>query len=100
MKAIEIIEAMTYDSSLAECTDVLTYDSDHETVKDWIARLFGSFHLEDGELYDGVYLVAWQVDANRFYPFDANYPPEVVLERDNPEDGAEDDQEVWLWRIE
>ena len=100
MKAIEIIKAMCYDSTLAECAQVQTYyGPDYATVNDWLSAVFGDFRIKCGEMEIGDYLVLWQVDSNRFYPFGVKETQDVVLIRKNEEDYPEDDREVWLYKI-
>lgn len=99
MKAIEIIQAMVYDSALAEHSQVVTYHG-NATTEDWIAMMFGSFRIKEGELEVSDYLATWQVDANFIYPFNADNAPDVVLERVDPENYDEDDREVYLYEIE
>lgn len=99
MKAIEIIRAMVYDSALAECADLATY-SGFNAPKVWVESYFVDFRLKRGDITEGIYLVLWQCDANRFYPFDAENPCDVVLVRNNAEQYEEDDREVWLYKID
>ena len=99
MKAINIIDAMTYDSGLAESSTVWKFSVDDE-VAPWIRRLFGSFHLKEGSIDPGYYyLTIWQGDAEGLI-FTASNPPDVTLTRDDPSESDEDDQEIYLWRIE
>lgn len=101
MKAIEIIQAMVYDSALAECAQVHTYHGpDYATVNDWLSAVFGDFRIKEGELEMSDYLVLWSVDSNRFYPFGVDETPDVVLVRNNAEQYEEDDREVWLYKID
>lgn len=90
---------MVYDSALAECAQMHTYYGEG-TVNDWLSSVFGDFRVKEGEIEEGSYLVLWQCDANRFYPFDAENPCDVVLVRNNEDAYDSDDREVWLWRIE
>lgn len=100
MKAIDIIKAMTDDSALAECGDVHTYYGDrYATVEDWIATIFGDFHVISGEIEPEDYLAVWSCNSNRIYPFDIENEPDVVLERNNPEEYDEDDLQIYLWTI-
>ena len=98
MKAIDIIDDMTFDPDLAESSSVWKFFVD-DIADQWIRRIFGSFHLKEGDLLPGHYLAIWQCDADGL-PFASNNSPDVTLERDFPEDGDDDDQKIYLWRID
>lgn len=104
MEALDIIKAMSYDSTLAEYSQVdefhPTYEVEGLEVQSWFTRIFGDFHLKAGRLVEGTYLSVWQVDLERVSPFGENNAPDVILERNRPEVYEKDDREVWLWRIE
>lgn len=101
MKAFEFLKAMVYDSALAECAQIHTYHGpEWATAEDWIAAQFGDFRIKEGELEVSDYLVLWQVDSNRFYPFGVEETPDVVLVRNDAEQYEEDDREVWLFKID
>lgn len=104
MKALDIIKAMSHDSTLAEYSQVSQFDPDLHVegleVEAWIAGLFGDFRLKAGRIERGTYLSVWQVDLDRVSPFGELNAPDVILERNRPEVYEKDDREVWLWRIE
>ena len=101
MKAIELIRAMVADASIAEHAQVHRWPgADYMSVERWLSNCFGDFRIKSGEVEECDYLVLWQCDSNYFYPFNANYAPDVVLERIEPELVATDDQEVWLYKID
>lgn len=98
MKAIDVIEAMCFDSDLAESSSIwVFYNGDSE--EKWIRRIFGDFHLKEGDVIPGYYLTIWQFDAMDL-PFFSHKAPDVTLVRDNPEEADNDDQEIYLWRVE
>lgn len=99
MKTIEIIQAMCYDSALAEYSQVVTFHG-NANEKYWIAMTFGDFRIKEGFLEPSDYLVTWQCDNDLIYPFSATNCPDCVLERINPEDYPEDDSDVYLYSIE
>lgn len=101
MKAIEIIGAMVYDSCLAEFSDLWEYE-EHDTVEEWIKRIFGDFIVKSGEIKEGSYLAVWSYHEDNL-PFlwhKDEHQPDAVLERVNPEDYPEYDRGIYLWRIE
>lgn len=101
MEALEIIKAMSYDSTLAEYSHVSEFDPDLQVeVEAWITNVFGDFRLKAGRIERGTYLSVWQVDLERVSPFGERNAPDVILERNRPEVYEKDDREVWLWRIE
>ncbi len=100
MKAIDLIRAMVADASIAEHGQVHGWPGvDYMSVELWVSNCFGDFRVKSGEVEEGDYLVLWQCDSNYFYPFNANYAPDVVLERVNTDEADADDQEVWLYKI-
>lgn len=99
MKAIEIIQAMCYDSALAEHSQVVTFHG-NATEEDWMAMMFGNFRIKEGFLEPSDYLVTWQCDNDCIYPFSVENCPDCVLERINPENYQDDDREVYLYSIE
>ena len=102
MKAIEIIEAMCYDSALAEKAQVVKYDG-LLSVSQWTADYFGAKivtsdygdAIKDGDKF----LCVYDVDMEDVFPFSKN-APDFILERYNPQDYPEDDSKINLWRIE
>ena len=100
MKALEIIKAMSYDSTLAEYSQVNEFDPTFQEVESWIASVFGDFRLKAGRIERGTYLSVWQVDLERVSPFGELNAPDVILERNRAKVYEKDDREVWLWRIE
>lgn len=100
MEALDIIKAMSYDSTLAEYSQVDEFDPEFRDVESWISGVFGDFRLKAGRIERGVYLSVWQADLERVSPFGENNTPDIILERNRPEVYDKDDREVWLWRIE
>lgn len=98
MKAIDIIDAMTRDSDVAESSCLWPFYED-DSVKEWANRIFGRYHVKDGELKPGTYLAIFQFDGVGL-TFVSNNTPDVTLVRDDPDEGEEDDQEIYLWRVE
>ena len=98
MKAIDIIDAMTFDPELAESSSLWKFYED-ESVASWAKRIFGDYHIKEGVMLPGYYLAAWQCDVLDL-PFKAHNKPDVTLTRDDPSESDEDDQEIYLWRIE
>ena len=98
MKAIDIIDAMTFDADLAESSSLWKFFVD-DVVDQWVRRLFGSFHLKSGTILPGYYLTMWQCDSYGLQ-FVSSNQPDAILARDFPEDGDPDDQEVYLWRVD
>lgn len=99
MKATDIIDAMCYDSALAEYGNVwnfFTYSDTHKLIEDY----FGDFELAMGELTPGKYFLVWEANGNDVYPFQVEHPAEVILQRNNPQDYDEFDRQIWLWKIE
>ena len=47
MKVIDIIDAMTRDSKLAESSCLFLFYED-DSVKEWANRIFGQYHVKDG----------------------------------------------------
>lgn len=99
MKAIDIIDAMTLDSEVAESSFLWRF-YEEDSVKEWSNRIFGRYHhVKDGELKPGTYLAIFQFDGIGL-PFVSNNTPDVTLVRDDPDEADADDQEIYLWRIE
>lgn len=102
MKADKIIEAMCYDSTLAEKSMVVEYNTWNGThsVRAWCKEQFGAEPVSAGRMKEGKYLVVYKVDGNDIYPFQNNNAPEITLKRIDAEQYPEDDRFIWLWRIE
>lgn len=98
MKAIDIIDAMCFDPELAESSSIWEFMED-DTVTSWVKRIFGDFRIKDGVMLPGFYLTAWQCDALDL-PFKVRNKPDVTFTRDDPDEAGDDDQEIYLWRIE
>ena len=100
MKAIDIIDAMTRDSEVAESSLLWPFDED-DSVKEWANRIFGRYHVKDGELKPGTYLAIFQFDGIGLHAQEWDIARRAVtLVRDDPDEGEEDDQEIYLWRVE
>jgi len=98
MEAIEIIKAMAYDSALAENSNVWYFDSSDAQKR--VSYVFGDFEITDGQFDSGYYLAVWSVDADSICPFQEDNKPDVTLTRVHKEDYDEDDNQIYLWRID
>lgn len=102
MKAVDIIESMVYDMTLADKALVVEYNTYGGTypLREWLADMFDAKALRCGGIKEGKYLVVYEASRDSIYPFQHKYEPEFVLERNNKEEYPEGDREIWLWRIE
>lgn len=99
MKALEIIEAMCYDSTLAEKAQVVKYDGQF-SVCQWFDAHFGAKIVTSDMIKDGdQFLCVYDCDMEDVFPFSKNVP-DFILERYNPQDYPENDRRINLWRIE
>ena len=93
MEAFYIIDAMVYDSRLAEKAMIVRYFEDVQTVKEFVQMQFGDYQVGEGEVTDGAFLAVYADDGNDIYPFQVEHEPEIVLT-----DIV--DNKIWLWKIE
>ena len=102
MKAIDIVDEMTRDSTLAEVSMVVEYDTWNGThpVREWCKETFDAEPISAGRLLEGKYLCVYAVHEDDIYPFIVRHAPEIYLKRINPEEYPEDDRFIWLWKIE
>jgi len=101
MKAVKIIEELVFDPGLAEVAGTLQYNTEaygqEEMAKSWFSCSIKEGRFENMQMY----LYVYKVHSEKYaHAFDALGKPDVVLTRLDPEEADEDDQEVWLWRIE
>lgn len=99
MKAIDVIKAMVYDSALAEKAQIVKV-REEDTVEDWCKAYFDATLLNGGISKGYYYLCVWSCDLNDVYPFQLRHNCDAELQRIDMEEYAEDDREIYLWRID
>ena len=95
MEKMTLIKAILYDSEIAGyggLFDALDGDSMRLT--------FGDVHWAAGEgvIAGKTYFYLYACDCQEY--FRNTYAPDIVLERDHPEDYDKEDRLIYLWKIE
>lgn len=96
MKAIDIIDAMIYDSNLAALSGTMYFDYEDGGPVRWAKEKFGARIVKDNGLYCGFkHLYLYEVDVHQsgLQWFLDKYEPDARLWDFN-------EQEIYLWRID
>lgn len=94
MEKMTLIKAILYDSEIAEYGGL--FDAVYGKA---LRQVFGDVHWAAGkEVTIGTYFYLYACDCQEY--FRNTYAPDVILERDHPEDYDEEDRFIYLWRIE
>ena len=101
MKALSIIEEMTFDSEFAAAAGTCIWHKDYISEEGFCREMFGC-KIKEGLIEDGQnYLYLYQSDAeNCVRALYMMEKPDVILESIYPEDDSFGGNDVFLWKIE